>query len=149
MMRRQRSFLPPVMVGRARMMALAFVTGAAALTVGGVVVPKPAMAYWRGGVWIAGPGYYPYRGYYGPRPYYYAPPIVVAPPPVYYAPPPVVYAAPPPPPVYYPPPVVRYGDAARTCYAPPLNCPMEVARSPGSTCYCSDQTGNRAYGTAH
>jgi hypothetical protein len=133
----------------ARMMVGAVLAGAAALTVSGVVVPKPAMAWWRGGVWVAGPGYYPYRGYYGPRPYYYAPPIVVAPPPVYYAPPPVVYAAPPPAPVYYPPQPMSFPVAARTCYAPALACPMEVPRSPGSACYCSDATGNRSYGTAH
>jgi hypothetical protein len=148
MMGQRQGFPPTSKVGRAKMAAMAIVTGAALLTVSGVVVPTPALAWWRNGVWVGGPGYYPYRPYYGPRPYYYAPPIVVAPPPVYYAPPPVVYAAPPPPPVYYPPQPLTYPVAARTCYAPPLNCPMEVPRSPGSACYCSDSTGNRSYGTA-
>ena len=124
-------------IGRARMMAVAILSGAALLTVSGIVIPKPALAWWRGGVWIAGPGYYP--NYYGPRPYYYPPPIVVAPPPVYYAPPPV----------YYPQPPAPYAPAARTCYAPALTCPMEVARAPGSACYCSDEVGGRSYGTAH
>jgi hypothetical protein len=134
---------------RARMMATAVLAGAAVLAISGVVVPKPAMAWWRGGVWVAGPGYYPYRPYYGPRPYYYAPPIVVAPPPTYYAPPPVVYAAPPPPPVYYPPSPSPYPVvAARTCYAAVLSCPMEVPRAPGSACYCSDAAGGRSYGSA-
>ena len=148
MISQARTFPTMSKIRRARMMATAFLAGAAALTIGGMVIPTPALAYWRGGVWVAGPGYYPYRGYYGPRPYYYAPPIVVAPPPIYYAPPPVVYA-PPPPPVYYPPPTAPYPVAARTCYAASLSCPMEVARAPGSTCYCSDSTGDRSYGTAH
>jgi hypothetical protein len=145
MMRPERTFFSLVRMGRARKTVIAVLAGAAALTVSGVVIPKPAMAWWRGGVWVSGPGYYPY---YGPRPYYYAPPIVVAPPPVYYAPPPVIYAAPPPPPVYYPPQPSTYPVVARTCYAPTLTCPMEVPRSPGSTCYCSDATGDRSYGTA-
>jgi len=132
-------------LGRARKTAVAALAVAVTLTASGVVIPKPALAWWRGGVWVAGPGYYPY---YGPRPYYYEPPIVVAPPPVYYAPPPVVYAAPPPPPVYYPPQPSTYPVVARTCYAPALTCPMEVPRSPGSTCYCSDSTGDRSYGMA-
>ncbi|WP_419758425.1 hypothetical protein [Acidisoma sp.] len=136
MMDHERHTIPRRTIGRVRMAAVAVLSGAALLAVSGVVVPKPALAWWRGGVWIAGPGYYPY---YGPRPYYYPPPIVVAPPPVYYAPPPV----------YYPPPPVAYPAAAHTCYAPSLTCPMEVARAPGAACYCSDQAGNRAYGTAH
>jgi hypothetical protein len=134
MMKPERNLFPLVQTAWARKTAIAVLAGAAALTVSGVVVPKPALAWWRGGVWVSGPGYYPY---YGPRPYYYAPPIVVAPPPVYYAPPPVIYAAPPPPPVYYPPQPSTYPVVARTCYAPALTCPMEVPRSPGSTCYCS------------
>jgi hypothetical protein len=132
-------------------MAVAALAIAAALGAGGLLSPQPAEAYWRGGVWVGGPGYYPYRPAYPYRPYYrpyyYAPPpVVVAPPPVYYAPPPVVYA-PPPPPVYYPPPAATY-PAARTCYAPALTCPMEVARAPGTACYCSDALGNRSWGTA-
>ena len=79
-------------------------------------------------------GYWPYG--YGYWPGYY-----------YDYPPPVVYA-PPPPPVYYPP-AAAYPVVARTCYAPNINCPMEVPRAPGSACYCSDATGMRNYGTAH
>jgi hypothetical protein len=138
----------PAKMGRMKMTALAILAGAGALTVSGVVVPKPALAWWRGGVWVGGPG--PYRPYYAPRPYYYpprpyyyAPPPVVVVPPPYYAPPPVVYAAPPPP-AYYPPP----SAVARTCYAASFSCPMEVPRAPGTTCYCSDSGGNRNYGTA-
>ncbi len=132
---------------RVRRATLALIAGIAAVPMAALVDGHPAQAWWRGGVWVPGPGYGPYRPYYGPRPYYYAPPIVVAPPPVYYAPPPVVYAAPPPPPVYYPPPTAPYA-VARTCFAPALNCPMEVPRAPGSACYCSDSTGGRSYGTA-
>jgi hypothetical protein len=148
MIGQKRSFPLRAKSRAARKTALAVLAGVAALAVSGLAIPTPAHAYWRGGVWYGGPGYYPYRPYWGPRPYYYAPPIVVAPPPVYYAPPPVVYSAPPPPPVYYPPPAA-YPAAARTCFAPALNCPMEVPRAPGSACYCSDPTGNRSYGTAH
>jgi hypothetical protein len=147
MMDKERRFPPLSTLGRARTIALGILAGATALAVSGVIVPTPALAWWRGGVWVGGPGYYP--RYYGPRPYYYAPPVVVAPPPTYYAPPPVIYAAPPPPPVYYPPAPAPYPVAARTCYAPALNCPMEVPRAPGSACYCSDATGDRSYGTAN
>jgi hypothetical protein len=134
-----------------RRAAVAALAGIAALTAGGIVSPQPALAWWRGGVWVSGPGYSPYYGprpyYYAPRPYYYAPPPIVVAPPTYYAPPPVVYA-PPPPPVYYPP-ATGYPVVARTCYAPTINCPMEVPRAPGSACYCSDASGMRNYGTAH
>jgi hypothetical protein len=47
-----------------------------------LMAPRPALAWWGGGVWIGGPGYV------GPH-YAYVPP-----PPVYYAPPPIVYAPP-------------------------------------------------------
>jgi hypothetical protein len=151
-MTHERSFfafckLRPATMARTRMVAVAFLAGVATVVVSGVVIPKPALAWWRGGVWVGGPGpYRPYYAprpyYYAPRPYYYAPPSVVVVPPPYYAPPPVVYAEPPP--VYYPPPAV----AARACYTAVLNCPMEVPRAPGSTCYCSDSGGNRSYGTA-
>jgi hypothetical protein len=132
---------------RARIWAVASL--AAAVAAGGLLTPQPAQAWWRGGVWVGGPGYYPYRPYYyAPRPYYYAPPpVYVAPPPVVVAPPPVVYAAPPP--AYYPPPPAPYAALARTCFAPSLSCPMEVARAPGAACYCSDALGNRSWGTAH
>ncbi len=143
-------------LGRAKMVAMAILVGVAGVTVGGVVMPHPALAWWRNGVWIPGPPPVyrpPPRPYYGPgyapRPYYYAPPVVVAPPPVYYAPPPVIYAAPPPPPVYYPPPTpAPAAPVARACYTPTISCPMEVPRAPGSTCYCSDSTGDRSYGNA-
>ncbi|MCB8875753.1 hypothetical protein [Acidisoma silvae] len=135
------------MMGAGRLKGLAFaaIGGVAFLAGSGVLAPQPALAWWRGGVWYGGPG----PGYYGPRPYYYPPPIVVAPPPVYYAAPPVIYAAPPPPPtVYYPPQTPAPTAAARACYTPTSTCPMEVARAPGSTCYCSDSSGDRMYGQA-
>ena len=62
--------------------------GAAVLglvTIGVTAAPKPANAWWHGGVWCCIVGVY-------------VPPVVVAPPPVYAAP---VYAPPPP---YYAPP---------------------------------------------
>ncbi|MBW4022817.1 MAG: hypothetical protein HIU92_06685 [Proteobacteria bacterium] len=134
---------------RIKLAYIAVVAGTAGLAAGGLIAPTPALAWWRGGVWVA-PGYPYARPYYAPRPYYYAPPpIVVAPPPVYYAPPPVVYAPPPPPPVYYRPPGAGYPVPARNCYAPALTCPMEVARSPGTACYCSGAGGVRVWGTAH
>jgi hypothetical protein len=132
---------------RIRTAALALVAGILAVPIGGLIDGHAARAWWRNGVWVPGPGYYPPRPYYAPRPYYYAPPVVVAPPPVYYAPPPVIYAAPPPP-VYYPPPPAPVSAIARGCYTPTISCPMEVPRAPGSTCYCSDSTGDRSYGTA-
>jgi len=148
------------------MMVMAVLAALAALTISGVVMPKPAFAWWRNGVWVPGPPDYG-PPHHGPRPNYAAPPIMVAPPPPgYYAPPPVIYAAPPPPTVYVAPPVVIYGapppppvyypppaptdsTLAGTCYAPPLNCPMDVPSAPGATCYCMDSTGDRSYGTAH
>lgn len=126
---------------RLKGMVFAALGGVALLAGSGVLAPKPALAWWRGGVWIAGPA----PGYYGPRPYYYPPPVVVAPPPVYYAAPPVVYAAPPP--VYYPPQTPAPG-VAQACYTQAMSCPMTVPRSPGTTCYCSDASGGRFYGQA-
>jgi hypothetical protein len=129
----------------ARRLGLAALAMTAALVSGGLLTPPPAFAWWRGGVWVQGPGYYPARPYYGPRPYYAPRPYYYAPPPVYVAPPVVVA----PPPVYYPAPPVAYSGVARSCYTPNLSCPMEVARTPGTACYCSDALGNRSWGTAH
>lgn len=79
--------------------------------------------------------------YYGPPPIYYPPP------PIYYPPPPVYYT--PPPPVTYTPPVVGpQGYFARTCYAGAYVCPMETRVSSGTTCWCPDNSGGRAYGRA-
>ncbi len=152
--------------GRAKMMALAILTGAVA--VGGVVSPDPALAWWRNGVWVPGPppgypppppgygpGYPPPPGSYPPpQPGYgpgYAPPVVVVPPSVFYAPPPPVYSPmpPPPPSVYYPPPGSKPDDSlAHACFTPAVTCPLNVARATGSTCYCSDPAGDLSYGIA-
>ncbi len=113
---------------RIKLACIAVVAGTAGLAAGGLIAPTPALAWWRGGVWVA-PGYPYARPYYAPRPYYYAPP--------------------PPPPVYYRPPGAGYPVPARNCYAPALTCPMEVARSPGTACYCSGAGGVRVWGTAH
>ena len=68
------------MVKTKRMASIAAVLGLAA--VGVMAAPHNANAWWRGGVWIAGPAVV-----YAPPPVYYAPPVVYAPPPVaYYAP---------------------------------------------------------------
>jgi hypothetical protein len=102
----------------------------------GIVLPaEPAAARVFVGVGIGVPVY--------PPPYYYPPPPVYYPPPrVYYAPPPpVVYA---PPPVYAPP--LR---AAQTCYAGAYTCPMERPTSPGASCYCAGNAGNRVWGQAN
>jgi len=133
-------------------------SGAAALgavLAGLTLHATPAEAWWRGGVWVAGPG----PAYWGPPPMVYPPPVVVAPPPVYYAPPPVVYApptivypapVPAPPAPYFPPQPAAPAQspaAARSCVTQTLSCAMTVSRAPGSGCYCTDQSGDRMYGT--
>jgi hypothetical protein len=57
------------------------------------------------------------------------------------------YGPPIPPPVYYAP-AASYGPgpAARSCYASPIVCPMEVPRPIGVGCYCSDGSGGRVWG---
>ena len=82
--------------------------------------------------------------YYPPA--YYPPPIYY-PPPAYYAPPPEYYTPPPPPymPSPYRPPAA---GVATTCYAGAFVCPMQSRVSIGTTCWCPDNTGARAYGRA-
>jgi hypothetical protein len=81
--------------------------------------------------------------------------ISIAPPPVYYPPPayypPPVYYTPPPAPSYAPP--QRYAPppgavAGLSCYAGPYMCPMEHSVPAGTTCWCPDNAGGRAYGRA-
>jgi hypothetical protein len=110
-----------------RMAAIVLVGGA-----GAIGIAPPAQA--RVGVVLGfGPGFwFP--------PYYYYPP------PVYYPPPPVWYT--PPPPVSYTPPAYASPGVARSCYAGAYVCPMQVEVSPGTTCWCPNNTGGRAYGTA-
>ncbi|GAB0119763.1 hypothetical protein [Acidisoma sp. 7E03] len=134
---------------RSKRMLAASAAGATALLACLTLSATPAHAWWRGGVWVAGPG----PAYWGPPPVVYPPPVVVAPPPVYYAPPPVVYAPPAvvypaPPAPYFPPQPQSATAAARSCITPTMSCAMTVARAPGSGCYCSDSTGDRSYGTA-
>ena len=105
---------------RLHSVAVAGLAGLVALSVGGVLAPKPALAWWRAGVWIPGP------------------PIVVVPRPLVAVAPPVVVV---------PPPVV-YAPAAERCYTQFMSCPMEVARPVGSACYCSGPNGDRYYGSA-
>ena len=107
--------------------------------IGAAALPSTANAYWRGGIWFAGPIV----------PFY--PPVVVAPPPVYYAPPPVVYA---PPPQNFS--VTPPGFAAATppqptgpsCYAGPYVCPAYQSTPPGGACSCPGNNG-RVAGTVH
>jgi len=103
-----------------------------------------------GGGWHGGWGFYwggPAFGWGWP----YYPPAYYYPPPSYYYPPPA-YGYPPPTPgdgydQTTPPP--SNGGAARLCVATPYTCPMEVTISPGSTCYCRGNQGQKVYGTAH
>ncbi len=119
-----------------------------------MLLPGPAMAWWRGGVWIPGP----------------PPPVYVAPPPVYGAPPPVYVG---PPPAYAVPPPASYGapDVAptqpgvlpgymvqapggppppghRICYAGNYTCPLVGNPAPGAPCACPTGSGPNAYGHA-
>lgn len=114
---------------------------------------EPAVAhggYWGGwgigiglpGFWGWGwPGYYPPPVYYPPPPVYYAPP---APPPGYYAPYPGYIAQLPP--NIAPP--ASSSATAQSCNAGNYICPMEATVPPGGRCYCPDNNGGRAYGTA-
>ncbi len=103
-----------------------------------------------GGGWHGGWGFYwggPVFSWGWP---YYAPPAYYYPPPAYYYPPPAYYS---------PPAAPVDGDgqttappsnrgAAQLCVATPYTCPMEVTISPGSTCYCRGNQGQKVYGTA-
>jgi hypothetical protein len=102
--------------------------GLAVVALGLLVLPTPAKAWWRGGIW------------FGVPPVVYPPPYYYAPPPVYYGPPPGYYA---PPPVSYP-----ASSAPQSCYAGPVVCPMERPSAAGNTCWCSASTG-RVYGQVH
>jgi hypothetical protein len=77
-------------------------------------------------------------------PLYYPPPVYYYPPPVYYPPPAVVYA---PPPGWGTPPVVP--GPAHSCYAGRYVCPMSRPVPVGATCWCTNNSGGRAYGTAN
>jgi hypothetical protein len=109
--------------------------GAAAVALAGAaLIPAPARAWVRGGVFIGlppvvvgPPAVYPY-------PYYYPP----AYPPGYY-PPPAYY---PPPPGYYPPPPEQQGAAPQASTpAPQQNTQMSQANTPiGTTCYAGVYT---------
>lgn len=140
-----------VAAGSARMpgrrVLLAGGAGLAALLLGVTLAPAPAQAWWRGGVWVAGPGYGP--GYYGPPVVVAPPPVYYAPPPpVYYAPPPVIYAPPPPPAPYFPPaPQSNAVAAGGACVTPARTCGMTVARAPGASCYCTDSYGQQVWGS--
>jgi hypothetical protein len=81
------------MMGMKRVASIAAVFGMAA--VGVMAMPHEANAWWRHGVWFAGPAvvYAPPPVYYAPR-VYYAPPVVYAPPPVAYVAPGAVWIRP-------------------------------------------------------
>lgn len=142
-----RAAAPAPLLKRLAGAALAGGMGLAVLGAGLTLAPHQALAWWNGGVWVAGPAYYP------------PPPVVVAPPPVYYAPPPPVYYAPPPvvyapPPVYFPPqpatqPVQQSAPvgAGGSCVTPARSCSMTVARAPGARCYCTDSYGQQVWGS--
>lgn len=95
---------------------------------------------------------------FGVPAFYYPPPFYYPLPPVYYAPP-AFYT---PPPAFYTPPVggsgfgpgavggPGFGPGARvgSCDAGPYVCPLERPLASGSTCWCPDNRGGRAYGRA-
>ena len=110
--------------------ALTIVAACAAL-LAPLLAPGAAQAYWRGGVFIGVPFFYP------PPPVYVPPPVYYAPPPVYYPPPPVAYA---PPPAFQPGP-------GRTCFAGGYTCPLGGDFPPGASCSCPTGRGS-AYGRA-
>lgn len=97
--------------------------------------------------------------YYAPPPVYLAPPVYVAPqsyaPPTYapqgYAPPMPQSQLPPgfiAPPGFNAPSAGMYPGAAppQNCEAGAYRCPMERPSSPGSSCWCSGNQGQRVYG---
>jgi hypothetical protein len=118
----------------------ALTLGVVGLVTGAAAVPAQA----RVGVFF---GFGPF---WGAPAYYYPPPFYYPPPPVYYTPAP---------PVYYTPPSVTYtppfggqgagpGATVRSCYAGAYVCPLETRLAPGTTCWCPDNRGGRAYGRA-
>ena len=107
------------------------------LAIGSAALSIAPAAQARVGVFLGfGPGFYYPPGYYYP------------PPPAYYPPPPVWYTPPPPPVDYTPPPVYSGPGVARSCYAGAYVCPMESQVAPGTSCWCSNNSGGRAYGQA-
>jgi hypothetical protein len=89
---------------------------AVTLCAGMLLLPKPAQAWGRVGVFFG------------------LPPIVVGPP-VYYYPPPVFVPAP----TYYAP--VRVAPPGFTCYAGPYVCPLVVAHPINGPCSCPGNDG--------
>ncbi len=131
--------------GRGRMVALAILAGAAAVVLGGIVSPDPALAWWRNGVWVPGPppgsappprpGYgpgYPPPGNYPPQPRSgYGPGYPPPPQPGYgagYAPQPGNY---PPPALVVVPPPDLYAAPPPAIYAPMPPPPPSVYYPPG------------------
>lgn len=99
----------------------------ALLAAGAALLPAPAQAWWRGGVWV-GVAPIPF-----PVPFY-------APPPVYYAPPPV-FVAPPPPVVFDPSQGQQTAQAGFSCAAGAYVCPLEQPLQPGTPCSCPGNRG--------
>jgi hypothetical protein len=123
-------FVSPLRASRYRVGLLALAVAALA-----ALAPKPAAAWWRGGVVIGLP------------PVFVGPPVVVAPPPVVYAPPGDPSAAYPP--AAYPAAAAPPGYAAgpgRTCAAVAYICPLDAPRPVGSPCSCPTNSGGRAGG---
>jgi hypothetical protein len=96
--------------------------------------PTHADAWWRGGVWVEGPG-----------PIIVGPPVVYPPPPVYYAPPPVVYA---PPPQVYDPQADAQAAVVGSCAAGAYVCPLARPLPVNSACSCPANRGGRVAGMA-
>ncbi|MGE0226127.1 MAG: hypothetical protein AB7S57_22865, partial [Acetobacteraceae bacterium] len=75
----------------------------------------------------------------------YPPPIYV-PPPVYYPPP--TWYVPPPPTTYAPPPAGAPSPVRQSCRAGAYMCPMDRPTTPGASCYCLGNNGQRVWGRA-
>jgi len=97
---------------------------AAAVVAGAILMPKPAQAWGRVGV------------FFGVPPIVVAPPVYV-PPPIYY-PPPAYYPAP----TYYAPVPARPAPPGFTCYAGPYVCPLAVAHPINGPCDCPSYGGH-------
>ena len=103
----------------------------------------PAQA--RVGVFFGFGPFFGYPAFYYPPPFYYPlPPVYYAPaPPVYYTPPPVTYTPP-----AYGGGAVSPGATVGSCYAGAYVCPLETRLAAGTTCWCPNNRGGRAYGRA-
>jgi hypothetical protein len=100
------------------------VLAAAALGAVAVSAPSPALAWYRGGVFVG----------ISPFPVIVGPPVVYAPPPYYaYPPPPVAYTPVPP---------------GRSCYTATFACPLSPSIAPGTNCSCPMSGGGVAGGRA-